>query len=74
LVTPESLRGKWLMLYFYPKDEAPACTEEACSFRDDLAQLTRLGARVVAASVDDNVPHAELAAQLFSVNISRQFH
>ena len=61
VVTLESLRGKWLVLYFYPKDDTPGCTQEACSFRDDLAQLTQLGAQIVGVSVDDGASHAEFA-------------
>ncbi|HEU4709905.1 MAG TPA: peroxiredoxin [Methylophilaceae bacterium] len=53
--------GKWLVLYFYPKDDTPGCTKEACSFRDDLAQLQKLGAQVVGVSVDDTQSHAEFA-------------
>jgi len=60
-VALESLRGKWLVLYFYPKDDTPGCTEEACTFRDDLAQLTALGAQIVGLSVDDSASHAEFA-------------
>ena len=54
-------RGKWLVLYFYPKDDTPGCTEEACKFRDDLHKLTALGAKVVGISVDDSRSHAEFA-------------
>ena len=54
-------RGKWLVLYFYPKNDTPGCTQEACSFRDDLHQLTALGAVVVGVSVDDSSSHAEFA-------------
>jgi peroxiredoxin Q/BCP len=53
--------GKWLVLYFYPKDDTPGCTQEACAFRDDLQQLTDLGAQVVGISVDDSNSHAEFA-------------
>jgi peroxiredoxin Q/BCP len=53
--------GKWLVLYFYPKDDTPGCTQEACAFRDDLHQLTDLGAEVVGISVDDSDSHAEFA-------------
>ena len=53
--------GKWLVLYFYPKDDTPGCTKEACSFRDDLFQLEKLGAKVVGVSVDDSKSHAEFA-------------
>ena len=60
-VALESLRGQWVVLYFYPKDDTPGCTEEACTFRDDLAQLTALGAQVVGVSVQDSASHAEFA-------------
>ncbi len=53
--------GKWLVLYFYPKDDTPGCTKEACHFRDDLAQLEKLGGHVVGVSVDDSGSHAEFA-------------
>ena len=56
-------RGKWVVLYFYPKDDTPGCTKEACSFRDDLHQLTALGAQVLGVSVDDVHSHAEFAAK-----------
>lgn len=59
--TLEDFRGQWLVLYFYPKDDTPGCTEQACKFRDDLHQLTVLGARVVGVSVDDSNSHAEFA-------------
>lgn len=53
--------GKWLVLYFYPKDDTPGCTTEACHFRDDLVQLEKLGAKVVGVSVDDTASHAQFA-------------
>ncbi len=48
-------------LYFYPKDDTPGCTKEACSFRDDLQQLEKLGAKVVGISEDDADSHARFA-------------
>lgn len=54
-------QGKWVVLYFYPKDDTPGCTQEACQFRDDLHKLTRLGAQVIGISVDDSASHAEFA-------------
>lgn len=53
--------GKWLVLYFYPKDDTPGCTKEACHFRDDLFQIEKLGAKVVGISVDDTDSHAQFA-------------
>lgn len=60
-VSLDSLRGNWLVLYFYPKNDTPGCTEEACSFRDDMAQLTRLGAQIVGVSIDSSASNAEFA-------------
>jgi peroxiredoxin Q/BCP len=59
--TVGDFRGKWLVLYFYPKDDTPGCTEEACTFRDDLHKLTALGAEVVGVSVDDTLSHQDFA-------------
>lgn len=55
--------GQWVVLYFYPKDDTPGCTKEACSFRDDLVQLEKLGAKVIGVSVDDTDSHAKFAAK-----------
>ncbi|MBC7946075.1 MAG: peroxiredoxin [Burkholderiales bacterium] len=57
----EEFGGKWLVLYFYPKDDTPGCTEQACKFRDDLQELTAMGAEVVGVSVDTSASHAEFA-------------
>lgn len=54
-------RGKWLALYFYPKDDTPGCTKQACAFRDGLQELIDLGAEVVGVSVDDSGSHANFA-------------
>jgi peroxiredoxin Q/BCP len=54
-------RGKWVVLYFYPKDDTPGCTEEACTFRDDLEQLSALEAQVVGISVDTSASHKGFA-------------
>jgi thioredoxin-dependent peroxiredoxin len=54
-------KGKWLVLYFYPRDDTPGCTQEACAFRDDFQQLTTLGAEVVGVSLDDSSSHAEFS-------------
>ncbi len=52
-----SFRGQYVVLYFYPKDETPGCTTEACSFRDDLSAITKEGAKVVGVSVQDVASH-----------------
>ncbi len=51
-------RGKWLVLYFYPRNDTPGCTTEACNFRDDWLLLQALGAEVVGVSVDSSAAHA----------------
>ena len=56
-------RGKWLALYFYPKDDTPGCTRQACAFRDDRQQLAALGAEVVGVSVDDVESHLDFAKE-----------
>lgn len=54
-------RGQWLVLYFYPKNDTPGCTTEACNFRDDWLLLQELGAAVVGVSVDTSASHAAFA-------------
>lgn len=54
-------RGRWLVLYFYPEDETPGCTAEACGFRDGLAEIKGLGAEVLGVSTDDEAAHARFA-------------
>ena len=61
--TLNNFRGKWLALYFYPKDDTPGCTEQACKFRDDLHKLEALGANVVGISVDNTTSHAKFAKE-----------
>lgn len=54
-------RGKWIVLYFYPKDDTPGCTTEACQFRDDILKIKALNALVLGVSVDDSKSHDEFA-------------
>ena len=51
------LRGKNIVLYFYPKDDTPGCTKEACAFRDGISQLKAKGAVVLGVSVDTVASH-----------------
>jgi peroxiredoxin Q/BCP len=53
--------GRWLVLYFYPKDDTPGCTREACAFRDGLSKLQSAGAAVIGVSVDTQASHARFA-------------
>ncbi len=50
-------KGKWLVLYFYPKDNTPGCTTQACTFRDELNGIRALGAEVLGVSADDVESH-----------------
>ena len=49
--------GKWVVLYFYPKDMTPGCTTEACDFRDSMAKLKRMGVVVKGVSKDSSERH-----------------
>ncbi|GIW35116.1 thioredoxin-dependent thiol peroxidase [Meiothermus sp.] len=52
-------RGSWVVLYFYPKDDTPGCTKEACNFRDEKGRLEELGAVVLGVSADDVQSHGK---------------
>ena len=52
------LKGRPIVLYFYPKDDTPGCTREACAFRDGQARLEMLGATVLGVSADSSESHA----------------
>ena len=56
-------KRKWLVLYFYPKDETPGCTTEACSLRDARDDIAALGAEVVGISRDDASSHEKFKAK-----------
>jgi thioredoxin-dependent peroxiredoxin len=47
-----SYKGKWVLLYFYPKDDTPGCTKEACAIRDNFPDFKKLGITVLGISVD----------------------
>lgn len=54
-------RGHWIVLYFYPKDDTPGCTKEACQFRDGFAGIKKLGGEILGVSVDNQDSHAQFA-------------
>ena len=56
-------KGKKLILYFYPKDDTPGCTTEACNFRDNLPDLAKLNVAVLGASKDSVAKHEKFAAK-----------
>ena len=57
----EEYRGGWLAVYFYPKDDTPGCTTEACNFRDNIYAFKAIGANVIGISVDDVDSHKEFS-------------
>ena len=62
-VSLKSLKGKQVVLYFYPKDDTPGCTKEACGFRDSMARLTKSGAVVIGVSLDGKEAHQKFIAK-----------
>ncbi len=57
----EDYRGKWVALYFYPKDDTPGCTTEACEFRDNIFAFKNLNCQILGVSLDDVESHKEFA-------------
>jgi len=53
--------GKWVVVYFYPKDDTPGCTKEACSFRDAFEDLKKLGVVILGISKDSVASHKKFA-------------
>jgi thioredoxin-dependent peroxiredoxin len=62
-VTLSSLRGQWVVVYFYPKDDTPGCTAESCAFRDSHQDFTDAGAVVIGVSSDSVESHKAFAAK-----------
>jgi peroxiredoxin Q/BCP len=67
--TLEQHRGKWITLYFYPKDDTPGCTKEACAFRDNIFAYDELDAIILGVSLDDIESH-EAFAEKYSLPFS----
>lgn len=69
---PHSLKkykGKWVVLYFYPKDDTPGCTKEACSFRDSYTELQKLNVTILGVSKDSVKSHKKFAEK-YNLNFS----
>ncbi len=62
-VSLSDFEGKWVVLYFYPRDDTPGCTKEACSFRDHFTALEKKGAVVLGVSVDPVQSHEKFVAK-----------
>ena len=65
----EQYGGKWVVLYFYPKDDTPGCTKEACAFRDNIFAFEDVGAVILGVSLDDVSSH-EAFAEKYSLPFS----
>ena len=59
----KDLRGQKVVLYFYPKDDTPGCTKEACSFRDAFADFKKRDIKVLGVSIDSEASHKKFAAK-----------
>ncbi len=57
----EDYRARWIVLYFYPRDQTPGCTTEACQFRDNIFDFRDLNAQILGVSLDDVDSHLEFA-------------
>jgi peroxiredoxin Q/BCP len=62
-VSVKALRGRDVVIYFYPRDDTPGCTKEACGFRDAWSELQALGVTVLGISPDNETSHAKFAAK-----------
>lgn len=56
---PDDIQGKYTILYFYPKDDTPGCTKQACSYRDIYSEIKDMGAEIYGVSLDDLDSHRE---------------
>ncbi len=68
-VSLKDLKGSYVVLYFYPKDDTPGCTVEACAFRDDFAKIKKLGAQVIGVSGDSVASHEKFSKK-FKLNFT----
>lgn len=62
-VSLKDFRGERVVLYFYPKDDTPGCTKEACSFRDAFSEYKKRGIKVLGVSPDNEASHKKFAAK-----------
>jgi len=59
----KDFRGQKVVLYFYPKDDTPGCTKEACSFRDAFSEFKKRGIKVLGVSINNEASHKKFAAK-----------
>lgn len=63
MISLKDLKGSKVVLYFYPKDDTPGCTKEACSFRDSYSIFKKNGIKVIGVSLDSEKSHQKFAAK-----------
>ena len=63
IVSSDQLKGHWAVLYFYPKDNTPGCTQESCDFRDSNDRLKKLGCTVFGISKDSSKSHTNFISK-----------
>lgn len=61
--TLKDYRGKWVLIYFYPKDDTPGCTKEACALRDEFPAFGKLKAKIFGVSADTVASHKKFATK-----------
>ncbi len=61
--TLSAFRNRWVVLYFYPRDDTPGCTTETCRFRDDYRAAQQLGAEILGVSIDSPESHARFSGK-----------
>lgn len=61
--TLNDYKGKWLVVYFYPKDDTPGCTKEACGFRDNIKELKKKEIEIIGISKDSTESHKKFASK-----------
>ena len=69
LIDFNQLKGQKIVLYFYPKDDTPGCTAQACNLNDNLDQLSKAGYKVIGVSIDSNEKHQKLKKK-YGLNFS----
>ncbi|MFZ4772621.1 MAG: peroxiredoxin [Chlamydiia bacterium] len=62
-ISLEDFRGRWLALYFYPKDDTPGCTQQACNLRENYDELQKLGVEIVGVSLDTVESHKKFESK-----------
>ena len=63
VILSEQLKGNWTVLYFYPKDNTPGCTQESCDFRDANNHLKKLGCTILGISKDSSKSHTNFISK-----------